>query len=46
MFQKTAGSFRTLLDKAGIPYARYASPGTEHAWLTGRRREFAPRLFK
>jgi enterochelin esterase family protein len=48
MFQKTVGDFRSFLDKAGIKYVYYASPGTQHEWLTWRRdlNDFAPRLFK
>jgi para-nitrobenzyl esterase len=48
MFQKTVGDFRAFLDKAGVKYVYYSSPGTEHEWLTWRRdlNEFAPRLFK
>jgi para-nitrobenzyl esterase len=48
MFQKTVGGFRNLLDKAGIKYVFYMSPGTAHEWLTWRRdfNQFAPMLFK
>jgi para-nitrobenzyl esterase len=48
MFQKSVGDFRTFLEKAGIRYVYYASPGTDHEWLTWRRdlNDFAPRLFK
>jgi len=36
------------MDKAGVRYIYYESPGTGHEWLTWRRDlcEFAPRLFK
>jgi enterochelin esterase-like enzyme len=39
---------RAELDKAGVNYVAYDSPGTDHEWLTWRRdlHEFAPRLFK
>jgi enterochelin esterase-like enzyme len=39
---------RAELDKAGVKYVAYDSPGTDHEWLTWRRdlHEFAPRLFK
>lgn len=48
MFQKTVADFRTFLDKAGIRYVYYNSPGTEHEWLTWRRdlNAFAPLLFQ
>ncbi|GAA0573890.1 alpha/beta hydrolase [Rhizomicrobium electricum] len=47
-FQKGMGAFRSVLDKAGIKYVFFASPDTEHEWLTWRRdlNDFAPRLFK
>ncbi len=37
-----------MLDKAGVKYAFYSSPGTAHEWLTWRRdlRQFAPLLFR
>jgi enterochelin esterase-like enzyme len=43
-----ANHARAELDKAGIKYIAYDSPGTDHEWLTWRRdlREFAQRLFK
>jgi len=39
---------RAELEKAGINFVAYDSPGTDHEWLTWRRdlREFAQRLFK
>lgn len=39
---------RTELDKVGVHYVGYDSPGTAHEWLTWRRdlREFSERLFK
>jgi enterochelin esterase-like enzyme len=47
-FPGAIGAFRAMLDKAGIRYVYYESPGTAHEWLTWRRdlREFAPRLFQ
>jgi para-nitrobenzyl esterase len=47
-FHKSIGAFRTMLDKAGIKYVYYSSPGTAHEWLTWRRdlNDFAPRLFR
>ena len=47
-FPETIGAFRALLDKAGISYVYYSSPGTGHEWLTWRRdlSDFAPRLFR
>jgi enterochelin esterase family protein len=48
MFQKTIADFRAFLDKAGVKYDYFASPGTSHEWLTWRRdlNDFAPKLFK
>jgi enterochelin esterase-like enzyme len=39
---------RGELEKVGIKYAAYDSPGTDHEWLTWRRslREFAVKLFR
>jgi enterochelin esterase-like enzyme len=39
---------RAELDKVGVKYVAYDSPGTDHEWLTWRRSlaEFAQRLFK
>jgi len=47
-FPGAIGAFRAMLDKAGIQYVYYESPGTAHEWLTWRRdlHEFAPLLFK
>jgi enterochelin esterase-like enzyme len=47
-FQGSIGAFRAMLDKAGVRYVYYQSPGTAHEWLTWRRdlREFAPLLFR
>jgi enterochelin esterase-like enzyme len=47
-FPGAIGAFRAMLDKAGVRYIYYESPGTAHEWLTWRRdlREFAPRLFR
>jgi para-nitrobenzyl esterase len=47
-FPKSVGSFRAMLDKAGVKYVFFSSPGTAHEWLTWRRdlNDFAPRLFQ
>jgi len=47
-FPGAIGAFRAMLDKAGINYVYFSSPGTAHEWLTWRRdlNDFAPRLFK
>ncbi|MEP7376727.1 MAG: alpha/beta hydrolase-fold protein [Chitinophagaceae bacterium] len=47
-FPGSVGAFRTMLDKQGIKYVYYASPGTGHEWLTWRRdlNQFASLLFK
>ena len=47
-FPAAIGSFRAMLDKAGVPYVYFSSPGTAHEWLTWRRdlNDFAPRLFQ
>lgn len=47
-FPGAIGAFRAMLDKAGVKYVYYESPGTAHEWLTWRRDlyQFAPRLFK
>jgi enterochelin esterase-like enzyme len=47
-FPGSVGAFRTMLDKAGVKYIYYESPGTAHEWLTWRRDlfQFAPLLFK
>ena len=48
LFLKTTGIFCKMLDKAGVKYVFFSSPGTAHEWLTWRRdlKDFAPRLFK
>ena len=47
-FPGAIGSFRAMLDKAGVRYVYFSSPGTAHEWLTWRRdlNDFAPRLFQ
>jgi enterochelin esterase-like enzyme len=47
-FHGSIGAFRAMLDRAGVKYVYYESPGTAHEWLTWRRdlHEFAPRLFR
>ncbi len=47
-FPGAIGAFRTMLEKSGIKYVYFSSPGTAHEWLTWRRdlNDFAPRLFK
>ena len=47
-FPGAIGAFRAMLDKAGIHYVYFESPGTSHEWLTWRRslHEFAPLLFR
>jgi enterochelin esterase-like enzyme len=47
-FPGAIGAFRAMLDKAGIKYVYFESPGTAHEWLTWRRdlNDFAPRLFR
>jgi len=47
-FPGAIGAFRAMLDKVGIHYIYYESPGTAHEWLTWRRdlNEFAPKLFR
>ena len=47
-FPGSVGAFRNMLDKQGIKYMFYQSPGTSHEWLTWRRdlEQFAPLLFK
>lgn len=47
-FPGAIGAFRTMLDKAGIRYVYFESPGTAHEWLTWRRdlNDLAPRLFR
>ena len=47
-FHKSIGAFRAMLEKAGVKYVYFSSPGTAHEWLTWRRdlNDFAPRLFR
>jgi enterochelin esterase family protein len=47
-FPASVGAFRAMLEKAGIKYVYFSSPGTSHEWLTWRRdlNDFAPRLFR
>jgi para-nitrobenzyl esterase len=47
-FPGAIGSFRAMLDSAGVKYVYFSSPGTAHEWLTWRRdlKEFAPLLFR
>lgn len=47
-FPASIKAFRESLDKGGIKYVYFESPGTAHEWLTWRRSlyDFAPRLFK
>jgi S-formylglutathione hydrolase FrmB len=47
-FPGSISAFCVMLDKAGIKYVYFSSPGTAHEWLTWRRdlNDFAPRLFK
>jgi enterochelin esterase-like enzyme len=47
-FPGSVGAFLNMLDKVGVKYIYYESPGTAHEWLTWRRDlyQFAPLLFK
>ncbi|WP_269226072.1 alpha/beta hydrolase-fold protein [Flavobacterium eburneipallidum] len=47
-FPDSVGAFKTMLDKQGIKYVFYESPGTAHEWLTWRRslHQYASLLFK
>jgi enterochelin esterase-like enzyme len=47
-FPGSVGAFRAMLDKQGIKYTWYESPGTAHEWLTWRRdlKQFAGMIFK
>jgi len=47
-FPASVGAFRAMLDKQGINYQFYASPGTAHEWLTWRRdlKNYAVLLFR
>lgn len=46
-FPGSVGAFKTMLDRTGMKYVFYESPGTAHEWLTWRRSlyRFAPLLF-
>lgn len=47
-FPSSIGAFRNMLDRQGIKYVFYESPGTAHEWLTWRRSlyQFTQLLFK
>ena len=47
-FPGSVGAFRNMLDKQGIKYTYYESPGTGHEWLTWRRdlKQYAALIFK
>ncbi len=47
-FPGSVGAFRKMLEKQGIEYVYYESPGTAHEWLTWRRDlfQYAQLLFK
>jgi enterochelin esterase-like enzyme len=47
-FPGSVGAFRAMLDKQGITYVFYQSPGTSHEWLTWRRDllQYAGLIFK
>ena len=47
-FPGSVGAFRKMLEKQGIKYTYYESPGTAHEWLTWRRslNQYAQLLFK
>lgn len=47
-FPGSVGAFKNMLDKVGIKYVYYESPGTAHEWLTWRRSlyQFAGLIFK
>ena len=47
-FPGSVGAFRRMLEKSGVKYVYYESPGTAHEWLTWRRSlyQFAPLLFR
>lgn len=47
-FPGSVGAFKKMLDKQGIRYVFYESPGTAHEWLTWRRSlyQYAGLLFK
>ena len=47
-FPGSVGAFRKMMEKQGIKYLYYESPGTAHEWLTWRRSlyQYAQLLFK
>jgi enterochelin esterase family protein len=47
-FPGSVGAFRKMLEKQGIKYVYYESPGTAHEWLTWRRSlfQYAQLLFR
>jgi enterochelin esterase-like enzyme len=47
-FPASVGAFKNMLEKQGIKYVYYESPGTAHEWLTWRRdlKQYASLLFK
>jgi S-formylglutathione hydrolase FrmB len=47
-FPGSIEAFKASLDRGGIDYVSFESPGTAHEWLTWRRslNDFAPRLFR
>ena len=47
-FPGSVGAFKNMLEKQGIKYVYYESPGTAHEWLTWRRslHQYAQLLFK
>lgn len=47
-FPGSVGAFRKMLEKTGVEYVYYESPGTAHEWLTWRRNlyQFAQLLFR
>ncbi|MFA9390370.1 MAG: alpha/beta hydrolase-fold protein [Prolixibacteraceae bacterium] len=47
-FPGSVGAFRNMLEKQGIEYVYYESPGTAHEWLTWRRdlHQYVQLLFK
>jgi len=47
-FPGSVKAFRNMLEKQGVKYTYYESPGTAHEWLTWRRdlNQFAGLIFK
>lgn len=47
-FPGSVGAFRKMMEKQGIKYVYYESPGTAHEWLTWRRslQQYAQLLFR